>query len=264
MNRIASPLGSAIAALVVTGCGAEGGNPCPTGECEVLGMTVVKWRFNHYPDWMFDSDSCGDVGAATVRVVATNVDDPAITAMDTTTCSAGQLTFLGLAPGTYDMVATPLAADGTELVSVPTNGLVSAGAPGAPTELVVEVPYTAWAQPYTGTFLFRIAWAGVSCDVAQPVVQTQILTMTMAGQALTAVTDMGQKLDGTDPKPCRPLTETGAQFVLSLPFGPATLAVVGKDMTDAVVFEHTFDTFVGAGIFNPTMMFDLPLPQPPK
>ncbi|MGE0548055.1 MAG: hypothetical protein AB7O24_22355 [Kofleriaceae bacterium] len=261
MNRSRPLLGCAIALLVVTGCGAEGGDPCPTGDCDVKGVTTVGWQFNHYPEWGFDSDVCNDVGAETVRVVATNVDNPDVTATDMVDCSRYQVAFLGLPPGTYDMVVTPFAADGTELLATPVNALVAAGAPDTPTNVIAYVPYTAWARPYTGTFLFKIAWAGASCDVAQPVVQTQVLTMTMGGQAVTPLTDMGQKLDGTDPKPCRPLN--AVQFVTSLPMGPATFAVVGKDTADTIVFAHTFETFVGASIFNPTMMFDVPAPPPP-
>ena len=50
-----------------------------------------------------------------------------------------------------------------------------------------------------------------------------------------------------------------------LPFGPATLTISGEDATNAVVFEQTYDTFIGAAKNNPTITFDVeavPAPMP--
>jgi hypothetical protein len=129
---------------------------------------------------------------------------------------------------------------------------------------VINVPWDSWAGSFTGTFLFRLSWAGASCELAVPTVVTQTLTLMIGGStAATATTDVGQKLDGSDPKPCRGLGESFAQFAEGLPFGPATLSVVGKDAADEVAFDHTFDAFVGAAKNNPTITFDVPAPPPP-
>ena len=77
------------------------------------------------------------------------------------------------------------------------------------------------------------------------------------GTVIHAMTDSGQLVDGTDSKPCRPLSEQFAQFVTALPFGPVTLLVVGHDHGNHVAFEHQFDTFVGAGSNNPTINLDV-------
>jgi hypothetical protein len=71
---------------------------------------------------------------------------------------------------------------------------------------------------------------------------------------------MGQKLDGTDPEPCRALTEEFPQTAKELPFGPATLVVEGKDPGGNMKYTKSFDVFVGAGLSNPTLTFDVPAP----
>ena len=44
-----------------------------------------------------------------------------------------------------------------------------------------------------------------------------------------------------------------------VPFGPATFLVQGFDTTGTNSFRTSFETFVGAGINNPTLTFDVPL-----
>jgi hypothetical protein len=102
----------------------------------------------------------------------------------------------------------------------------------------------------------------MSCDEAAPPIKMQVLMLRAAdGQVVNASTDTGQRLDGSDPWPCRPLTEQFAQFAEALPFGPASLHVVGTDATGDVRFDHEFDTFIGAAKNNPTITFDVPSPD---
>lgn len=242
-----------------------GGPPpvCPTGDCNLPGSTIVKWRFNHYPEWMFDSDACSDLGAASVLVEVAHVDDPTIADAMQKPCGEGQLTFIDLPVGTYTIAVTPLDINDAPLVTAPVTAQGLAGSSNANTEITVDVPYTSWARTYSGQFLFKLSWAGASCELASPPVSSQVLTLTIGGQVVTARTDTNQKLDGTDPAPCRPLGEL-AQFVQQLPFGPAKLHVVGTGQNASdVLFDHEFDTFVGAGTFNPTITFDVPAPPPP-
>jgi hypothetical protein len=250
-----------IAGLQLLSCGGGNSNPCPTGSCDVPGRTVIKYQFDHYPQWLFESDTCIDMGAVKVHIDAIDVADPANVASVDASCSDGQGTLPGLAPGTYNVAVTPIDGDGNSLVKAPSTGQVVAADVNGQSETTVDVPYTAWSKSYTGTLLFRLAWGGMSCEVASPHVATQTLTLTSGGSVIHAMTDTGQLIDGTDPKPCRPLSEQFAQFVTSLPFGPVTLLVVGKDGTNAVAFEHQFDTFVGAGSNNPTIELNVPPPD---
>lgn len=243
-------------------CGDDGPPVCPTGDCNLPGSTIVKWQFNHYPEYMFDSDSCSDLAAINVRVEITHAEDPSVVDMQEKGCGEGQLTFIDLPPGMYNVAVTPLDIDGNPLVTAPVTGQGLAGSSGASSEIVVRVPHTAWSGSYTGQFLFRLSWGGMTCDLATPAVVKQVLTLTAGGQVVTQVTDTGQKLDGTDSQNCRALTEQFPQFVQGLPFGPATLHVVGtsQNMND-VLFDKQFDTFVGIGMFNPTLTFDVPPPD---
>jgi hypothetical protein len=82
--------------------------------------------------------------------------------------------------------------------------------------------------------------------------------LSVGGVPISAMTDDGQKLDGTDPKPCYELTANFPQTAEGLPFGPVTLTVVGKDASNATQFTKQIDTFIGAGITNPTITYDIP------
>ncbi len=251
-----------VAALQLWSCGGSDDlPPCPTGSCEAPGRTVVKWLFDNYPELLFPNDTCLDLGATTVRAELTGIEDPTQFVSKDVQCGQGQVSFLDLAPGNYSIAITPLDGAGNPIVKAPVVVQALAGSSGADTEVTINVPYEAWSGTYTGTFLFRLAWGGVSCEVAVPPVATQTLTLTAGGQVVAAVTDTNQKLDGSDPKPCRLLTEQFAQFSEGLPFGPASLVVVGKDSSNVIRFRHQFDTFVGAAKNNPTITFDVPPPD---
>ena len=92
---------ASLVAAAAAACGDDGPPVCPTGNCSLPGSTVVKWKFNSYPEWKFDSDGCSDVGATTVRIEVMQVEDPAITDYVDKSCGEGQATFIDLPPGTY-------------------------------------------------------------------------------------------------------------------------------------------------------------------
>ena len=257
------PVVTALAALALS-CGDDGSNPCPTGRCDLPGSTIVKWRFNHFPMLNFDSDACSDLGVIMVRVELADAAG-APTDMVEKSCSEGQATFLGLPQGAYKVSVTPLDADGNSLVTAPVTAMINAAAQNTSLDSTVDVNHPAWSKPYTGQLLFRLKWGGMSCAMATPPVATQTLTLTVNGTVRTDTTSIDnvpfQKLDGTDPKPCRAFTDAFPQNVMGIPFGPATLLVVGKDTAGLEVFRKSFDTFIGAGVFNPTLTYDAPLPD---
>ena len=234
---------------------------CDNNNCVLPGSTTVKWIFNHYPALLFPNDSCNDMGAFMVHVVVTKNDDPTVTAAMDGQCGNAQVTFLGLAAGTYNIAVTPLDINGAPLTSVAAMDMVVAATSDKPTEATVNVPYTAWTGTYTGTFYFRLKFDGKSCEAATPPIATQTLTLTAGGAVTTKLTDTGQRLDGTDAQACRKLSEPTAQFVEGLPFGPATFVVVGKDAGGAVAYQHSFDTFIGAAKNNPEIDFDIQTPD---
>jgi hypothetical protein len=176
-------------------------------------------------------------------------------------CGEGQLTFVDLPVSTYAFSITPLDIDGISLVTAPVVMTGPAGAPGANSTIDVKVPHAAWGRTYTGQFLYRLSWGGMSCTPAM--VTKMNLTLTAGGQVVTARNDQGDKLDGSMDSQCWELTQQFPLSVMGLPFGPATLNVVGKGTGNTVLFEKQFDTFIGAGTFNPTFTFDVAAAPPP-
>ena len=244
--------------LLVTACAADDGQQmCGADHCGLQGHTVVKWMFDSYPDWGFAMDSCTDFGVGKVRVDAVDATGATV-ASKLDDCGAGQVTFEGLPEGDYTMYLAPQDFGGADLVSLPVTGPATAGTFGNDTTTTLMVPWTSWVGTYTGTFLFRLSWAGASCEVATPAVATEDLTLMVNGVVVSATTDTGHKLDGTDPAPCHALSENFPESAKDVPFGPATLIVDGMDVGHSPVFHHEFATFVGAGISNPTLTFDVP------
>lgn len=244
-----------LAALQLWSCGGGSSDPCPTGNCVVPANTLVKFMFDHYPERMFNMDSCSDLGIVKVHVDAVDAAG-AVTSLEVD-CGAAQATFQGLAEGMYTVYVDPVDGGGNSLVKAPIAGTVMAGTTAMMSQTTVYVPWDAWVGPYTGTFLFRLSWDGKSCTTATPPVAMQLLKLTVGGTVVSEMTDSGQRLDGTDWKPCRPLEDTAPQYAKDLPFGPGKLTVTGKDATGKVAFDNDIDVFVGAGISNPTITFNV-------
>ncbi len=241
-------------ALAACGGDDDSSNPCPTGDCTLAARTTVKWTFNAYPERKFPMDSCTDFGVARVSIDIIDAEGFAISGQDN--CGNGQAVFSGLAPGDYTVYMMPLDLDGNDLLTAPVVSLVTAGDDNR--ELTMNVPWDAWlAGPEaTGTFLFRISWGGMSCETTT--VKDQIVKLTVNGVVQALTTDDGQVLNGADKKPCKRLTDNFPQSVLGAEFGMAELLIEGYDETSSMMYSHTFETFVGAGITNPTLTFDVP------
>lgn len=248
--------------LLAGACGGGNDKPvdaliCEATNCGLQGHTVVKWTFDAYPEWLFPMDSCVDFNVFKVKVDAVAADSTVVS--QTEDCGAAQSTFDGLVEGApYTINVTPLDFDGNPVVSAAATGTVMGGAFQAGTSVSVNVPYTSWIGTFTGTYLFRLSWAGQGCVAAGVV--TQNVTLTVNGTVVTQTADNGQKLDGTDPKPCYDIGQAFPQSATMVPFGPATLKVDGYNSgsTTVPVFSKTIDTFVGAGITNPTITYDVP------
>jgi hypothetical protein len=202
-------------------------------------------------------DSCVDFGVTKVAVDVVDANGLATSGRDD--CGAAQATFSGLAPGEYDVYVMPLDAAGNPILAFPITSKVMAGTVDVPTEATVNVPWDAWPGTHSGTFLFRISWGGLSCEAVTPEIKNQTVKLTVNGVVQELMTDDGQMLNGADKKPCKRLSDNFPQSALNVMFGPATLEIEGYDATDMMRFSKSFDTFVGAGITNPTLTFDVPL-----
>ncbi|HEY4056737.1 MAG TPA: hypothetical protein VGM39_09010 [Kofleriaceae bacterium] len=253
------------AAVLIAGsawvaCGGDDHDVCPNG-CDLPGTTVVKWKFNNYPAVNFDSDTCSELNVSTVHVEMTGVEDPTVVQTLDKQCAEGQATFSGLPVQNYTIAVTPLDADGTSLVKNAATGMVAAAGENSTVTANVNVQFELWAQSYTGQFLYQLKWDGKTCATATPAITMQKVKLTVGGVVSTAMTSDSEKLDGTA-FPC--YTNSQPQSAMNIPWGPATLEVTGIDGSTNEAFKKTFDTFVGAGLFNPTLTFDVtPDAMPP-
>ncbi|MEO8841704.1 MAG: hypothetical protein ABI591_24005 [Kofleriaceae bacterium] len=257
MNKLI--LLAALASCALVACsGDDGMQMCGADHCGLQGHTIVKWMFDAYPEWQFPMDSCVDFGVIKVRVDAQS-DATGLITTASDDCGSSQVTFDGLAEGTYTLFVDPEDINGASVVNGPTvlTG-VTAGAFGADTTATANIPYTSWVGTFSGTYLFRLSWGTQTCSTAVPPVVTQTVLLAVGGVPITAMTDDGQKLDGTDQKPCYELTQNFPQTAENLPFGPATLTINGYSAASTTVpaFTSTIDTFIGAGITNPTITYD--------
>ena len=248
----------------------EGTEQCDDGNVDELDdcrrcvayfapKNVVKWDFNAAAAPGFQSDGCIDVAATTVRV---DLSGPS-TASKTATCSQRQVVFDDLPAGSYTAAVTPLDVAGASLVTTGATGTVEANTvPSTTVETTINVGPALWARPMTGTYFFVVRWAGMTCAAAAPPVTTQVVTMTIGGTPVNAVTSNANGLpaynvNGTQPIGCVASTLTVAERLDTLPFGAARIAVIGRDGAGAEMFRETFDTFVGAGRANPILTLDV-------
>ncbi len=214
--------------------------------------TTVKWEFNSNPDLGFvQGDSCTDMGALNVEVTMDGPETVTLVGM----CSARQVVFDDLTPGIYTASVRPLDGSDTSLLTAPFEAQVTAEA--TDTESTIVIPPDAWIGPYTGTYFFTVAWDGDDCAAAG--VASQQITLTVDGTVVTQSTTGADPLplDGSASGVCVNASNPSPQSALLVPFGVATIDIVGLDSGDNEVYSGTFDTFVGAGISNPTLDFDI-------
>ncbi len=213
---------------------------------------IVKWEFNKEAAPQFSADGCLDMGASRVVVELVGAGEPR---MGEELCSLRQVTFIDLDTGVHTARISVLDADGNLL----TNDVVESTfmVTGGRQEHEVVIGFDEWRNDYTGTFYFRLAWGGSDCNVAAPPVTQHRLRLEVGGDVVDLLTDVGDRVDGTMPGPCRSLDEQFPQSVLMVPWGPAVFTVSGLDSGGEVQFRETFDTFVGAGVNNPEMEFDV-------
>jgi cysteine-rich repeat protein len=222
-------------------------NNCTTN---LPGVTTIGWAFNKDPAPMFTNDSCTDLRVITVEVT---VDGP-VTETMSDSCSLRQVVFQGIPAGTYTVRVKPLDINGDLMIDAPIELSTDLG-PG--TMIEIDVPPDRWLRSYTGTFFFRILWGGQDCDDASPPVTQHRLTLEQGGSPVSVTTENGDPLDGSGPGACQLFSAEFPQSALMVPFGAATFTIEGLDSGGTPQFRESFDTFVGAGISNPELHFDV-------
>ena len=226
-------------------------------QARELSSLTLKWEFNRDETTGFTGDACIDMGARRVEVDLLGGPEPFSL---TESCSFWQVVFSDIPAATYTASLRVLGRDDIALMDGPLEQeVVFAG--GTATEMMV-VPPAQWLQSYVGTFFFRIEWGGQDCSTANPSVAKQKLTLVAGGQTFTGTTTDGAAMDGSAESACQSLSEEFPQSALEVPFGPATLSVEGIDSGGTRAYESVFETFVGAGVNNPELVFDVDLSPP--
>jgi len=216
----------------------------------VIPSLTVKWSFNESEELGFTGDNCTDTGAFEVEVTV----DGAVTETITESCAIKQIRFVDLAPGSYDISLDVKSAGGSDLTSSPIT--LAYDFSGGDQEVTLVVPFDAWTGSYDGNYFFRVTWDGADCAAATTPVVEQVLDLTRGGEYVATETKTMDSLQGAT-SPCRALTENEPQTILDVPFGPATLLIQGLDTDSNVVYETSFETFIGAGVNNPELVFDV-------
>lgn len=243
----------------------DDGNSDDTGdEClsdctlRPIPQLSVEWEFNKSDELGFFGDNCLDVGASSVEV---HLVGPGTDETKSADCTVGQTVFRDMPAGMYMATVSVFGGDRLLTTAPVPFPLIFSG--GTSEEAEVIVPPEAWVEAYTGNFFFRVSFGGASCGDAAPPVVENILRLEIDGVPYAGVTEVGHPVDGSAAVPCRALGEPTAQLVADVPFGEAVMTVIGIDASGAVVFESTTDTFVGAGITNPELVYDgLPVVAP--
>ena len=125
--------------------------------------------------------------------------------------------------------------------------------PGAPVQVTLNFPFEDFLRTdYVGNWFYSLTWAGQAmCAAAMPPVVKTSLRLERGGQSIVSAD--GVSVDGT-PKAC---VDGSNEVINKLPWGPANLTVIGLDASGTPQFQETFPTFIGAGILNPTLKFDV-------
>lgn len=261
------------ASLLQTGPAACGGSVCGNGkvesgeQCDDGNMrdddactnscmqhdtldAQVKWTLLGQEAPGF-SETCGGVGASKIHLV---IAGP-MPFDQTVDCSSSQYIFKALTPGDYTVTGTLL-----DIMDMPvTKGMSTTGftISGADVNVTLNFGFDDFVSSYFGNYFYRIKWGGaVTCaDGVPPVVMTKF-RLERGGQPIKNM-DGTITVDGVTPTPCHDFTEQFAESVNTLPWGPATAIITGLDGNGVPQFKGTFPTFVGAGVSNPIIEFDV-------
>ncbi len=232
-----------------------GGDAC-SPECRALETVDTFIHFSpfiarQFPD--FKGDSCSGLEIDTVEIA---IAGPR-TMTQTVDCDLIQLKVSSLPDGAYTATARAFDASGAAI----TRGMASVGftVAGETQDVHLDWPYEDFTRSYRGTFFFHVMWGGArTCAGAVPPVARQRLRLERGGVPVTGTVQTGEPLDGSATGACRDGGAPLAQAATNLVWGPARFTVTGEDEAGEALFQKSFDTFVGAGIVNLPIEYDVP------
>jgi hypothetical protein len=215
----------------------------------------LEWTILGKESASFSGDTCGQVDADWVKLDLTGPMD-ATAEVD---CAYYKNSFVALVAGNFTVTAT-LLDEKKEALTRPVVTSFTIVDKKVPVPL--DFPLTSFLRQYTGNYYYRIKWGGAdTCSGAVPAVAKTRVQVLRDGKPLS--TDDGRVLDGMTATDCQPYTAQAAEVLSGVPWGPAQISIAGLDQTSARKFEGNYDTFIGAGVANPEMHFDVPAPSVP-
>jgi hypothetical protein len=217
------------------------------GGADMSVDTYVRWTIigEEYPSF---HETPGGVGAKKVRIDLTGADEQSLTV----DASFMQYKLSGLPLGDY--VAKVTLLDSRDMPI--TRGLSATAftANGTQQSITVDVKFTDFGREFTGNFFFDVAWGGsATCAGAPTPVAKQSFVLMRGAVPIAGATLDGDALDGSTKLACK----DGTLIAVGLPWGPAQLRITGYDAADVVLYEKTFNTFIGADLANPLMAFNV-------
>ena len=227
-----------------------------TSNCAVAPSTEVhiEWSVASQELDGFN-ETCPGVGAQHIELTFTGAENRT----ELVNCTFMNTFVRGLAPGDYQLSARLLDAGGESLVRAPTKVSFRQDA-SMQAMLVLDFPFAAFERDYEGTFFFRVKWDGEeSCaGVAEYAVRLERdgapLRGTFRGEGGG---DQDVTFDGQTSWPCHAFAEEFPEALRAVPWGPARITITGSSSSGTTLFEGSFDTFVGAGLSNPEVIFDV-------
>jgi len=276
VSRLVTPLATLVLALALAlpsvACGgavcgdgvAEGGEACDDGNnrdddrcsnsCKVQQSRSAQiiWTMvaQNVPGF---SETCTGVSASKIKLEITGAQ-PMDLDID---CNYSQYMLNDLEPGDYAVKATLFSASGQALTKGQSMAsfTIAQVPSGTPVQATINFPFGDFVRTdYVGDWFYGISWAGAaSCSTAIPAVTQTSLRLERDGQPIISAT--GVTIDGLTPTAC--FEGEHAPAINKLPWGPAELTIVGLDASGTPQFRESFPTFIGAGITNPSLAYDV-------
>jgi cysteine-rich repeat protein len=215
---------------------------------------ALQWRILHDVVPGFD-ESCDGIGATTAKLHLVG-PLPGDFEVD---CNFSQYKVSAMRAGDYTVTVTLFDAAGMAVTEpASTSFTVADQSLIVPVDIVLADLID--TTPWRGDWFYRFKWNGATtCAAANPPVVNTRIRLDRNGSAL--LNEAGMAIDGMTPTPCYDFDDQFAHAVNKLPFGPVRLYVTGVDAAGQGRFFGTFDTFVGAGIVNPPLVYDVLAPM---
>lgn len=244
----------------------ESGEQCDEGDdnggarcnffCESALDANIQWRIlaDVVPGFV---ETCDGIGAATAHL---ELDGPMVAGKPPKRvsfdieCSFSQYLVSALDVGDYVVRLTLRDAEDGAVTRGQTSMAFSVVDRDVTVPLVIPLEDLE-STTYRGDWFYRFTWGGATtCAAAVPPVASTRIRIESNGHVV--MNEQGTPIDGSAPTEC--FDDQFNHAVNRLPFGHASVRITGVDAEGNAIFQGTFATFIGAGLSNPPLLYDVP------